>query len=187
MSKLSRFFIIVIIAGLAFITGVRWYRAYEQKAEQEAAEESIGTTFQNVPVQWGPAEIENSVLQPLPTYEKEVFLEDKLNPQQQQQQAQQTIASILSDYKENPPIKAFHQDMQEATGQEDLTLEQLSSGNIGAILQQYPQLQQVLTKHVQDPEFSKTLQEIFNNPQFVESVKTLQGNINALENDKNKK
>ena len=180
MSKLSRFCIFIIVVGLAFITGVRWYRTYEEKVRQEAAQDSVGTTFQNVPVRWGPAEIEPSVLQPFPSSNTEVFLEDKLTLDQQQQQAQQTIVSILNDYKETPQIQAFHQDMQQATGREDITLEQLSAANVSAILQQYPQLQEVLSKHSQNPEFTKTLQEIFNNPQFIESVKILQNKPESL-------
>lgn len=46
-------------------------------------------------------------------------------------------------------------------------------------MKKYPQVQEVLAKHSKDPEFVKTLQEIFSNPQFVHSVAVLQGGAPA--------
>ena len=178
MSKTSRFCLMVIIAGLAFMAAVRVYRAYEKRAQEEAAEIMPTDTFNNVPINFVPEAEEAPVYGVLPPdgAVKEVYLEDApLSAQAVQTQAEQTITSILNDYSQTPQMQAFYQDLQQATGQSGITLAQLSGPELGKMLQQYPQVQQVITKHAQDPEFAKMMQEIFTNPQFVKSVAVLQG------------
>ena len=178
MSKTSRFCLMVIIAGLAFMAAVRVYRAYEKRAQEEAAEITPTDTFNNVPINFVPEAEEAPVYGVLPPdgAVKEVYLEDApLSAQAEQTQAEQTITSILNDYSQMPQMQAFYQDLQQATGQSGITLAQLSGPELGKMLQQYPQVQQVITKHAQDPEFAKMMQEIFTNPQFVKSVAVLQG------------
>ncbi|MBR2865097.1 MAG: hypothetical protein IKJ44_05445 [Elusimicrobiaceae bacterium] len=178
MSKTSRFFLMVIIAGLAFIAAVRVYRAYEKRAQEEAAEFTPTDTFNNVPINFTPEPEEPPVYGVLPQEAavNEVYLEDApLSAQAQHTQAEQTITSILNDYSQTPQMKAFYQDLQQATGQSGITLAQLSGPELGKMLQQYPQVQQVIAKHAQDPEFAKMMQEIFTNPQFIKSVAVLQG------------
>lgn len=181
MSKTSRFFLTVIVVGLAFIAGVRLYRAYESYAAQQAQEEETAThTFNNVPIDYRPSVEQEPVLKQLPQEgeKQEIFLEDApLPPQQARQQAQETIVSVLNDYRQDPKIQAFYDDLKNATG-EDITLAQLSGTDLAHLLQTYPQLQAVIAKHAQDPEFAKTLQEIFTNPQFVQSVAILQNTSN---------
>ncbi len=175
MSKTSRFFLTIIIVGLAFIAGVRVYRMYESYVAQQIEEEPATYTFHNVPIDYTPASPQMPVFAKLPDIkEEEIFLEDApLGPEAIKQQAQETLISVLNDYKQNPKIQAFYADLRKATG-EEITLAQLSGAELPRLLQQYPQLQQVLTKHVQDPEFAKILQEIFANPQFIQSVAVLQ-------------
>ena len=179
MSKLSRFLIGVIIAGLAFITSINLYRAYEKHVQETESDSFATQTFHQVPVSYAPVEPD------IPVYkkyeepgQKEIYLEDPtLDPEQAQQQARETVKSILEDYRQDPSLQAFYQDLQESTGK-NINLEDLSGENLGAILQQYPQVQEVIRQHSQDPQFAKTLQEIFTNPQFVQSVAVLQSGQN---------
>ena len=121
MSKTSRFFLWVIVVGLAFIAGLRFYRAYEQRAEEEAATAAPTMTFNNVPVQRVSPQAEPQV------YERwsgepavqEVYLQDApLDAVQEKEQARQTVASVLSDYKDNPSLQAFYADLRAATGRD---------------------------------------------------------------------
>ncbi len=182
MSKTSRFFIAVMVVGLAFLAGMRLYQAYERRAVLDAAEPAPTQTFNQVPVQQGPAEIDRPVYQRLPqqAQPQEVYLqEEPLNPAEQKEQAQQTLHSILDDYANHPKMRVFYADLAQATGRTDLTLETLSGDGLPELMRQYPQVQEVLAKHSKDPEFVKTLQEIFNNPQFAHSVAVLQGGMPA--------
>lgn len=178
MSKTSRFFLGVIIIGLAFIAGIRAYRMYEGyvQAQQEAQPPTM--TFNNVPVQRLPPQIETQRFERW-TGEpavKEIYLEDQPLPAQlEKEQAQQTIVSILEDYKNNPEIQKFYADLRQATGRNDIDLAALSAENLPQLLQQYPQLQQVIAEHTKNPAFVGTIQEIFQNPQFIHSVTVLQG------------
>ncbi len=177
MSKLSRFLIGVIIAGLAFITGLHLYRAYERYAQAQQESQPFATqTFNQVPVSFQPMEPEVPVYKRYPEDEQpqEIYLEDApLTPEAAKEQARQTVKSILADYQKDEKVQAFYAELQKSTGQ-DIKLEDLSGENLGALLQQHPQLQEVISKYTKDPEFAKTLQEIFANPQFVQSVMILQ-------------
>ncbi len=176
MSKLSRFYIGVIIVGLAFIVSLRFYRAYEQRVQEQQEQDLGAWTFNNVPVSHTAAQIEIPVFQRFssPDQTKDVFLEDApLDISQQKEQARQTVSSILLDYKENPQLRDFYQDIKNTTGT-SIGLEELSGENMQQLFQQYPQLQEVMARHMQDPEFAKMVQEIFSNPQFVQSIAVLQ-------------
>lgn len=182
MSKTSRFFLAVMVVGLAFLAGTRLYQLYERRAAQDAAEPVPTQTFNQVPVRQGPAEIDPPVYKRLPEQEKpqEVYLQDApLSAAQQKVQAQQTLQSILADYASHPKMQAFYADLARATGRTDITLESLSGAALPELMKKYPQVQEVLAKHSKDPEFVKTLQEIFSNPQFVHSVAVLQGGVPA--------
>ena len=72
-------------------------------------------------------------------------------------------------------MQAFVADLRKATGREDIDLAVLSTEQLGSLMQQYPQLQQVIAQYAKDPQFAQMLQEIFSNPQFVSSVQVLQG------------
>lgn len=181
MSKTSRFFLWVIIVGLAFIAGVRLYRVYEQHAAQQAQEPAPTMTFNNVPVQRVAPVSEESVYKRWSDEPKEIYLDDSLlSAQQQTQQAQATVQSILNDYRQEPKMQAFVEALQQATGRKDIDLAVLSGTQLNDLLRQYPQLQQVVAEYAKDPQFAKMLQEIFSNPQFVSSVQVLQGsNVSA--------
>lgn len=185
MSKTSRFFLWVIIVGLAFIAGVRLYRVYEQRAAEQAQEPAPTMTFNNVPIQRVAPRAEEGVYKRWSDEPKEIYLDDgSLSAQQQTQQAQATVKSILNDYRQEPKMQAFVADLRKATGREDIDLAVLSTEQLGSLLQQYPQLQQVVAQYAKDPQFAQMLQEIFSNPQFVSSVQVLQGtNVPAQQNN----
>lgn len=114
MSKTSRFFLAVMVVGLAFLAGTRLYQLYERRAAQDAAEPVPTQTFNQVPVRQGPAEIDPPVYKRLPEQEKpqEVYLQDApLSAAQQKVQAQQTLQSILADYASHPKMQAFYADL----------------------------------------------------------------------------
>ncbi len=178
MSKTSRFLIFVMVCGLAFLAGLRAYQVYEKRVAEASEDINPTVTFQNTPA-LQPLEVPDyGVYQPLPAdigRPKEIYLEDiALEPEQARQQARETLTSIMDDYRANPKMKAFYADIQKATSRTDITLETLSSEGLPQLMQQYPQLQEVMVKYAKDPEFAKTLQEIFSNPQFMQSVAVLQ-------------
>lgn len=178
MSWTSRFFAGIIVVGLAWITAIHLYRMYEERLPQEDVN-SVGRIFHQVPVQLkDQAPDEAALFLPWSFYGKnrDVYLEDTpLEAEQQREQARQTLRSILADYKDNEKLRAFYADLKQGTGQ-DLDLVSLSTEQLPVLLQQYPQIQDVMAKHSQDPEFTAVLQEVFNNPQFVRSVMILQAN-----------
>ena len=177
MSKLGRFSLWIILLGLAFIAGLRGYRAYEQQVQEQQKHEPVGQTFNGIPLQYEPPKVEMPVfkrLGPNGQPEQDIFLEDApLSLPQAQEQARQTIRSILDDYRDDPKLKAFYAEVRQRTGA-DIDLAVMSSGNMGPLLKQYPQLQDVINKYAQDPQFAQTMQEIFSNPQFINSVMVLQ-------------
>lgn len=178
MSGWGRFSLWVILLGLAFIVGLRAYRAYEQRVQlQQEEEQAFSHTFHQVPLRYERPTVEMPVFKrfsPGNPPEKDIFLEDApLTTQQRQEQARQTIHSILKDYQDNVSLKAFYEDVRQSTGA-DLDLVTLSQGNIAPLLQQYPQLQEVIARHAKDPKFVRTMQEILSNPQFMSSVAILQ-------------
>ena len=167
MSKVSYFLIALIITALLFMGAVRGYQFYEKKAAQLEAERAANQqtfSFQNVP---------RPVL--FSERKQDIFLEEApLNNQQEVQQAQDTIESILADFREDPNLQAFNKDLKDATDGNTVDLRGLSHGNLSEILQQNPEISAVVTKHMQNPDFAKTIEQIFSNPQFVESIQALQ-------------
>ncbi len=177
MSRLSRVCILIIWVGLAFIASLRLYRAYEQKVQDQAERSADGFSASSF-LRTSPPVVELPVFQPLPKngadVPAEIFLEDAPLPASaRKEQARQTIASILEDYREDPKLQAFHADLQKAAGR-PLNLTDLSGEQLPDLLRSYPQIQPVIAQYSQDPQFAKLLQEIFSNPQFVRSVGVLQ-------------
>lgn len=175
MSKLSRFFIGVILVGLAFIASLRLYRTYENYAQQAQSQSADPVlTFNEVPIDYRPRFEPPSAFEWVKAPAQEVFLGGfTLDPQAEKEQARQTISSILDDYRQDAKLQAFYADLKKATGQK-IDLTDLTGENLGKLLKQYPQIQDILAQHSKDPAFSKTIQEIFANPQFVRSVAILQ-------------
>lgn len=173
MSKPGRFYTVIVI-GLLLIAGGRAYREHKQQLllRQTELEEETASRLVRKPV---------APVMQLPVFERfanqagtEIYLQDvQLTPALSKEQARQTISSILDDYRENEALQSFYKDLQKSTGQ-SITLADLSGAKMNRLLQQYPQIQQIIEYHSQNPAFSTVLQEIFSNPQFVYSVSVLQ-------------
>lgn len=177
MSKTSYALIAVMAAALLYMGAARVYQVYERKvAEREAAAVSA-FSFQNVPVSLAAPQAQPVsypvAFEPVP---EDVYLEDApLTEEQQIKQAQDTIVSILDDYKDDPNIRQFNRALVEATQGKVDNLGVLSGDKLAQILQENPQVGQIVSENMKNPEFAKTVQQIFTNPQFIESVKQLQG------------
>lgn len=180
MSKLSYTLVAVMAAALIFMGAVRGYQLYQRKAaqwEEERSRAQSAFSFQNVPVSLAaphaepsprPVRFDSAAIQ-------DVFLEDvPLAPKQEVRQAQDTIASILEDYKDDEKLRDFNRDLAAATAGGAVDLSSLSGGDLKQVLKDNPKIGAVVSKHMQNPEFAKTVRQILSNPQFVKSVKDLQ-------------
>ena len=180
MSKKSYFLIAVMLAALIYMGAARGYQWYERKAAEKAALEATdgnAFTFQSVPVSLA-APMPEPVSRPVAfdPAQTAIFLETApLAGDKQQQQAQETIESILADYQEDPQMKKFNEDLSETTQGKVENLGALGGAELIKILQENPQVGKVVQESMQNPEFAKTVEQIFTNPQFVESIKQLQG------------
>ena len=181
MSKTSKFLIAVMVTALIFMGAVRVYQAVNRirDARQEAAARENGMfRFQNLPVS-----LEAPKPQPVPlpvTYTppaEEIFLEDPpLREEQQVRQAEQTIASIVDDFRQEEALENFNSQLREASGGKIQNLDELSTKNLNEILKTNPEIQGVVSKNLQNPDFAQIIEEIFSNPQFQQSVARLQEN-----------
>lgn len=180
MSKKSYALIVIMLAALAYMGALRGYQLYERKTaqwEEERAAQQGAFSFQQVPVSLAAPQAE-PVSQPVVFKEgalNAVFLEDKPLPDSlQTRQAQETIISILDDFKDEPEIRSFNKDLAQATQGQAVDLSALGGGDLAQVLKDNPQIGAVVSKHMQDPQFAQKVQQIFSNPQFVESVRHLQ-------------
>lgn len=180
MSKKSYVLIFIMLAALAYMGALRGYQFYERKAaqwEEERINQQGKFSFQQVPLSLAAPQAE-PVSAPVVFKEGStdaIFLEDEPLPTElETKQAQETIVSILDDYKNEPSIRAFNNDLAEATQGQAVDLSSLGGGDLAQVLRDNPQVRQVVAKHMQDPEFAQKVQQIFSNPQFVQSVQHLQ-------------
>jgi hypothetical protein len=180
MSKISYCLLGIIGAALIYMGAVRLQEWYAQRqAEQEIAAQNDGEpfTFQQVPISLAAPEVE--LMQSPIKYQRpypEIYLEDiPLTQEQQIQQAQDTIESIVQDFKDEPALKEFNQELQQVSKGEVQGLADLSTQNLQQILQKNPEISHVVEKHAKEVDFAAVLDEIFSNPQFQQSVEQLQG------------
>lgn len=183
MSKTSWFYICMMIAIVVLVGATHGYRAYEEyKARQE--EEASVFTFQNVPVTLGRPMAEPAS-KPIPyapqAFEDVFFGDSPLPPQQETKQADLTLQSILADYQNEPALTAFNQELAALTQGQATSLLDLSGPRLTAVMQQYPQVEKLIAKHLQNPDFAAVVGQIFSNPQYVQSVQVLQGQSAILE------
>ncbi len=178
----------LMAVALIYMSAVRlWEWRAARLEEQEIAAQNDGDifTFQRIPISLAAPEAE-PMRKPI-EYQRpypEIYLEDApLSAQQQKVQAQETIASIVEDFKNEPAVIQFNQELQEASEGEVKDLADLSTQNLQQILLKNPQIIQIVEKHAKKADFSKILQEIFENPQFQQSVKELQGEDAVVQNN----
>ncbi len=179
MSKTSYVLIAIIAAALIYMGAVRWQEMRTRNREQQeelSRQDGEPFSFQHISVSLAAPEAE---LSPAPVEYRvqgsEIYLEDTpLTPLQQQKQARDTIASIMADFSKETALAGFNEEIQQASNGQVQGLEDLSTQNLAQIVQEHPEISHVVSKHLKNPNFSKMIDEIFNNPQFQQSVKTLQ-------------
>lgn len=184
MSKTSYALIGLMVAALLYMGAARLYEKWEQHVEAQNAAALVDTepfSFQHVPVSLAAPQAE-PVQGPV-KYQRavpEIYLEDTpLSSEQKDQQAQETLVSIVEDFKADPAVAQFNRDLQAATQGNMQNLADLSSQNLAQFIQQNPQVMQVVQKHLNNKDFAAKINEIFSNPQFQQSVRQLQGNPQA--------
>lgn len=184
MSKTSYALIGIMVAALLYMGAARLYEKWEQHIQaQNAAALADGEpfSFQQVPLLLAAPQAQP--MQDPVKYQRavpEIYLEDTpLSAQQQDKQAQDTLSSIVEDFKADPAVDAFNKDLQAATQGSMQNLADLSSQNLAQFVQQNPQIMQVVQKHLNNKDFAAKINEIFSNPQFQQSVRQLQGNPQA--------
>ncbi len=184
MSKTSWFYVCAMIAIIVSTGAINGYRAYKEYKARQQEEQQSEFTFQNVPVTLG-APVAQAASKPvpyIPLAQDEVFFGEKpLSPAQEAQQAGLTLESILADYKNEPALQAFNQELSQLTQGQATGLQDLSGPRLGVLMQQYPQVGELIKKHLQNPEFAFLVGQIFANPQYVQSVEVLQGQPAVLD------
>lgn len=176
MSKTSYFLIGIMVAVTVLMGALHGYRAFTQYRERQAALEA--PTFQEVPVSMAApqADFTPPPIRYAPETSQDVFLEDApLSPQQEAEQADLTVRSILADYAKDPVMQQFNRELSSATQGQAKDLADLSGPRLQELMQSHPQVAQVVQKYMKKPEFSAAVEQIFSNPQYVQSVRVLQG------------
>ena len=180
MSKTSYALIGLMVAALLYMGAVRLYEKWEQHVEAQNAAALANAdpfSFQHIPVSLAAPQVEP--MQTPVKYQRalpEIYLEDTpLTQSQKDQQAQDTLVSIVEDFKADPAVEQFNQDLQSATQGSMQNLADLSSQNLAQFIEQNPQVRQVVQKHLNNKDFAAKINEIFSNPQFQQSVRQLQG------------
>ncbi len=184
MSKTSYALIGLMVAALLYMGAARLYEKWEQHVEAQNAAALVDGepfSFQHIPVSMAAPQAEP--MQDPVQYQRvlpEIYLEDpSLSKEQKDQQAQDTLSSIVDDFKADPAVAQFNKDLQTATQGDMQNLADLSSQNLAQFVQQNPQIMQVVQKHLNNKDFAAKINEIFSNPQFQQSVRQLQGNPQA--------
>ena len=169
-----------MVTALLYMGAACLYEKWEQYAQaQQAAKLADGEpfSFQHVPLSMAAPQAEP--MQAPVKYQRvlpEIYLEDTpLSPEQKDQQAQDTLVSIVEDFKADPAVVEFNRDLQIATQGNMQNLADLSSKNLAQFVQQNPQIVQVVQKHMKNKDFAAKINEIFSNPQFQQSMRQLQG------------
>ncbi len=179
MSKTSYALIALIVSALIFMGAVRLHEVYKrhrQAQEELTHQDGEAFSFQHNPISLAAPQAE---LSPLPIeytpQRGEIFLEDTpLSPLQQQKQARQTIESIMADFQQETALAGFEQEIRQVSNGEVNGLADLSTQPLDQVIQKYPEISHVVSKHLKNADFSKTIDEIFQNPQFQQSVQQLQ-------------
>ena len=178
MSKTSWFYVCAMVAIVTFVGATRGYRAYENYKQQKEEEAVSDFTFQNIPITLGAPQAEpaSKPVPYMPQATQDIFLGDTaLPPEQETKQADLTLQSIFDDYRADPALVAFNQELSRLTQGQANSLEDLSGPRLTAVIQTHPEVQQLIQKHLQNPQFSMIVGQIFSNPQYVQSVQVLQG------------
>ena len=172
MSKTSYALIFIMVVTLACMGAFRGYQWYQHRVEvyneQHPAPSLFAPETNELPPQaavkrWQPAQ-------------EDVFLGDQpLSEVLQEQQARETIESILNDYRMDPIFRKFNEDLERVTNGKIKSFSELSTQSLTQILQENPEIEELVRNNETKEDFVKVLQEIFSNPQYQKSVQRLQG------------
>ena len=170
--------------ALCYMGAVRAYEFYQKKKEQyieKQLNDGDQFTFQKQPVSFAdhlPPRVPLPVEYSAPP--QDIFLEDQpLSEQDQNKQAQETISSIIDDFRNEEVLQDFNEQLSEFSQGKVKSIYDLSDPNLAQIIKTNPEIQQVVSRHMENPDFGKLITEIFSNPQFQQSVQQLQGNSHA--------
>ncbi|WP_424245752.1 hypothetical protein Dip510_000690 [Elusimicrobium posterum] len=204
MSKLSYFFIFIIIACIAVLGGYRanqYYNSYTQKANERLAAKREPSVFTQItPANIGvtpqsaisviPADINELAMAPVSAAMAPQITEGPLgdsplhqllennNPDPiiakvtDNEETRSEAARIFSKYSERPIIKAFNQDLRKA-GLDNLDLSSVNGPEFAKTIQNNPQIQMLLLKYAQNPEFVAVLQEMATDPEVQKVTKQI--------------
>jgi len=180
MSKKSWFMVYVMLTALLFMGAVRIYQFGERKYN-EYMEKQLNDgdqfTFQKIPVAL-PSRRPEKVSLPVDYVPpaQDVFIEEKpLDQAAQIKQAQDTITSIIDDFRNEEALRSFNAQLQEVSNGQMQSLDDLTTQDLRQFIQANPEIEAVVSRHMQQPDFAKLINEIFSNPQFQQSVRELQG------------
>ena len=161
-----------MLVGLAYMAAMRGYQWYERRAALYNERHTPSSLYVAQPdalpapaalEDWAPAK-------------EDLFLEEKpLTQMLQEQQAKETITSILNDYRMDPAFRKFNAELERITEGKIKDFEELSNQSLSQILQDNPQIVDFANSSETKEDFARILQEIFSNPQFQKSVQKLQG------------
>lgn len=172
MSKISYALIFIMLMALAYMGALRGYQWYQRRValynEQHPAPSLFAPEPDTLPKPvaveaWKPAK-------------EDIFLEEKpLDDVLKEQQAKETIESILSDYRMNPAFRKFNEELERITEGKIKDFGELSTQSLTQIFQEHPQIAQIVRENETREDFMRVLQEVFSNPQYQKSVQQLQG------------
>ncbi|MBO4674539.1 MAG: hypothetical protein J5601_00410 [Elusimicrobiaceae bacterium] len=174
MSKKSWILLFIMCSALIYMGALRAYQWYQHRLEiynekHPAPVRLVQTEEESLPNEGVPLEQWTPV-------REDIFLEQQtLSEELQEQQARETIASILNDFQMNPALIKFNRELEQATKGEVRSLEELSNRGLELLLEQHPEIQEVVNKNGANENFAAVLKQIFSNPQYQQSVQKLQG------------
>ena len=174
MSKKSWILLVIMCSALIYMGALRAHQWYQHRLE--IYNEKHPAPVRLVDTEEEPLPDEDTPLETWAPAREDVYLEQQpLSEVLQEQQARETIASILSDYRMNPAFIKFNQELEQATKGEVHGLEELSNQGLELLLEQHPEIQEVVNKNSTNEDFAAVLKQIFSNPQYQQSVQKLQG------------
>ena len=180
MSKTSWFLVFVMCTALCYMGAVRIYQFYQRQKEaymERQMNDGNPFTFQRIPIarpDLKPEPVALPVEYVAPR--TDIFLEEPpLAQEQQDRQAHDTISSIIDDFRGEEVLQDFNAQLREASQGQIQNLDDLSRKDLPALLKENPEIEQVVSTHMQNPDFARLINEIFSNPQFRQSVSQLQG------------
>lgn len=174
MSKKSWILLFIMCSALIYMGALRAYQWYQHRVEMYNEKHPVSMRLVETEEELLPKE--DAPLEEWAPAREDIFLEQQpLSEALQEQQARETIASILSDYQMNPAFIKFNRELEQATKGQVHNLEELSNQGLKLLLEQHPEIEEVVNRNSADEDFAAVLKQIFSNPQYQQSVQKLQG------------